>query len=70
MAALKILLWNMNGLNSPKKWKQIYHWIKKQKRDVIGLQETHIKKTETKYIINNSLGEEFHSLIEKKREGL
>lgn len=34
------------------------------------LQESHIKKSEVKYLINKRLGKEFFSLIVKKKRGM
>lgn len=69
MQKLKILSWNGNKLNSANKRKQVYHWLIKQNANVICLQETHIKKMDKKYLINKKLGEEFHSLLDKKKRG-
>lgn len=59
MQNLKIISWNVNGINSVSKRKHIFHWLQKRNCNVIALQETHIKKPDTKYLINKRLGEEF-----------
>lgn len=61
MQNLKLISWNVNGLNSAIKRKRVFHWLGKQNCNIICMQETHIKKTEIKYIINKKLGEEFIS---------
>lgn len=43
MEQQKILSWNINGLNSPQQSKKIFHYLEKQKCDMICLQETHIR---------------------------
>lgn len=63
----KIISWNVNGLNEPKRRKIIYNWLKKQKCDVCYLQETHITLKYRKLLENKYLGEEFVSLDDKKR---
>lgn len=65
----KIISWNINGLNSPNKCKIIYHWLKKQK-EIICLQEMHLKNKDKKSLENHVLGDEFHSLVEKKVRGV
>lgn len=68
MEALKILSWNVNGLNSAGKRKRVFNWIKKQNCNVIGIQETHIKNTDNKYLINKNIGEVFYSLSDKNKK--
>lgn len=70
MASLRIMSWNVNGLNSANKRRRVFHWIKKQKCDIIGMQETHIKRSDSKYIMNKYIGEEFYSLTDKKKRGV
>lgn len=66
----KILSWNVNGLNSPNKRKTLNHWLKKQKADIICLQEVHIRNKDKKFLENRSLGLDFHSLSDKKVKGV
>lgn len=56
METLKLISWNINGLNSARKRQHV-----KQKCNIICLQEAHIKKTDCKYIVNKRLGEEYYS---------
>lgn len=65
---VKILSWNVNGLNSPRKRKIVFHWIKKQKCDVVCLQEMQMRKKDSKLLVNNKLGDEFYSLSQKKKK--
>lgn len=48
----------------------IFHWLKKQKGDIISLQETHIKKGDEKFLINLKLGLNFFSVTNKKVKGI
>lgn len=40
----KCLMWNINGVNVPQKRRKLFHHFKKLKRDIVHLQETHIRK--------------------------
>lgn len=68
MDSIEVISWNINGINLAKKRKHIFHWLGKQNCNVVALQETHIKKSDIKYIVNKRLGEKFCSLTDKKRE--
>lgn len=70
MTSLSLLSWNVNGMNSAAKRKRVFHWIKKQKCDIVSIQETHIKKSDLKFIQNNYIGQEFYSLTDKKKRGV
>lgn len=54
MQKLKILSWNVNGMNAAGKRKRIFHWLHKPNANVICLQETHIKNIDKKYLINKN----------------
>lgn len=58
----KLISWNAHGHNSPQKQKIVLHWLKKQKCNVICLQETHVKNVDYIFLLNKQLGEEFYSL--------
>lgn len=45
MQKLKLISWNVNGMNSAKKRRHIFHWLNKQSCNIICIQEAHIKKT-------------------------
>lgn len=65
----KLITWNVNGLNSPNKRRMIFHWLRKQKCNIICLQETHIRRKDLKYLLQKNLGANFCSLaLQKKRE--
>lgn len=64
----KVIAWNVNDLNSIKKRRQVFHWLDKQKSIITCLQELHIKKSEKKYVLNKKLGEDFVSLVQKKKK--
>lgn len=66
---LKLISWNVNGLNLARKRRHIFHWLNKQNCNVICIQEAHIKRGEEKFLVNKYLGEKFHSLMVKKRRG-
>lgn len=68
--SVKLMSWNVKGLNSPQKRKHIYHYLGKMRSDVICLQETHTKKSEIKYLKNPKLGTEFVSAGEKRKKGV
>lgn len=70
MESLKIVTWNVNGLNAAGKRKRVFSWLKKQRCNLIAIQETHIKYSDKKYIVNRSLGEEFYSMTDKKKRGV
>lgn len=65
----KTISWNVNGLNSAKKRRQVFHWLSKQNSSIICLQEVHIKGSDVKFLKNKRLGEEFVSLATKKKRG-
>lgn len=66
----KIITWNVNGVNRPNKHKLVNHWLKKQKDDILCLQEVHIRNKDKKYIENCMLGLDFCSLSNKKTRGV
>lgn len=59
---------NVNGMNSPEKRRQIFQKLKKQKLDLICLQETHIKMRDSKYLLQERIGKLFHASDEKKKK--
>lgn len=65
----KLVSWNVNGLNSQKKKRSVYYWLEKQKRDIVYLQEVHIRNMDSKYLQNKQLGKEFASLAAVKKRG-
>ena len=68
MPELRCASLNANGLNIPAKRGQILHFFKKQRIDVLFLQETHFKKTYTPTIKNYFYRNWFNSCTPLKRE--
>lgn len=60
-------MWNVNSLNSPNERKPVAHWLKKQKVDVLCLQEVHVRKKDQKLLENKKLG---LALADKKVRGV
>lgn len=67
---MKILSWNVKGLNSPQKRKKVFLFIEKNKTDVICLQESRIKNKDIRLIKNKKLGKEYISAIDKSKRGV
>ena len=55
---LKLLTWNMRGLNDPKKRVVLKNWLKKWKVNVVCLQETKLDKVDGR-VIHNIWGNRF-----------
>ena len=70
MEQLKILSLNINGLNSPTKRSKTFNYLRKQKLDIICLQETHIKKAQDVLLGNKWLGNLFTASAEVKKRGV
>ena len=47
---LKLLTWNVRGLNDPKKWVVLKNWMRKWKVDIVCLQETKLDKVDGRVI--------------------
>lgn len=56
---LKIISWNINGLNNKIKRNKTEHNFFKKAWDIICLQETHIAQKHKRVLINKRLGNEF-----------
>lgn len=67
MKDIKIGSFNVRGLNKNHKRKEIFHYLEKNRFDVICIQETKIRSNEIKYLKNPKLGNIFYSSDEKKR---
>lgn len=70
MHNLKMISWNIRGMNSPQKRRKVFQYLKKQNADVICLQETHIKEKDIRLLENRRLGKEFISANSKKKNGV
>uniref|UniRef100_A0A803SU58 Reverse transcriptase domain-containing protein n=1 Tax=Anolis carolinensis TaxID=28377 RepID=A0A803SU58_ANOCA len=70
MADLKILSWNIKGMSTPEKRRKIYHFLSKQKLDIICLEEVRVKKGKNYLMQNKRLGKHFYSLADEKKRGV
>ena len=70
MEQLKILTYNINGLNSPAKRSKTFNCLKRQKLDIICLQETHIKKAHEALLECKSLGKVYKASADEKKRGV
>uniref|UniRef100_A0A670ILE0 Reverse transcriptase domain-containing protein n=1 Tax=Podarcis muralis TaxID=64176 RepID=A0A670ILE0_PODMU len=68
--SLQLLSWNCNGLNHPRKKRQVFHILKREQLDLICLQETHITRAHRKLLVNKRLGQEFISSDKVKKRGV
>lgn len=68
MALQKILSWNKNGLNSPQKHRKIFHYVEKQKCDIIYLQETIIRLRDQHLLSCTKLGK-LYSISKETKPG-
>ena len=69
MDQLKLLSLNINGLNSPAKKSKTFNYLKKQKLDIICLQETHVKRSHEAILQHKWLGD-LHTASAEKNEVL
>uniref|UniRef100_A0A670ILN7 Reverse transcriptase domain-containing protein n=1 Tax=Podarcis muralis TaxID=64176 RepID=A0A670ILN7_PODMU len=67
---LKILTWNVNGMNEKTKRNKIVNVLKKKKLDVICMQETHVARKHKHVLVNKNLGTEFINSTEEKKKGV
>lgn len=65
---LKILSWNIKGLNDKKKRNKVERIVEKQNLDIECIRETHINKKHTRVLINPKLGSEFITADDKKKK--
>uniref|UniRef100_A0A670KHH1 Reverse transcriptase domain-containing protein n=1 Tax=Podarcis muralis TaxID=64176 RepID=A0A670KHH1_PODMU len=68
--SLQLLSWNCNGLNLPRKRRQVFHILKREQLDIICLQETHVTRIHRKLLANKRLGQEFISSDKVKKRGV
>uniref|UniRef100_A0A803SLF5 Reverse transcriptase domain-containing protein n=1 Tax=Anolis carolinensis TaxID=28377 RepID=A0A803SLF5_ANOCA len=67
---LKCFSNNVNGLNTPNKRNKVFNKIKKGNYDVVAIQESHITQKHEKYLVQPSIGKEYHSSIKEKKRGV
>ena len=70
MKPIKILSYNVNGLNNPIKRKKILHQLRKEGGDVAFLQETHLNKAEHEKLGKISSAQVFYSCYKSARRGV
>lgn len=70
MAYLRLLSWNVNGLNNKTKRIKIEHVILKKNLDIVCLQATHVVKKHRKILINPKMGVEFITSDKIKKRGV
>uniref|UniRef100_R4GAV9 Reverse transcriptase domain-containing protein n=1 Tax=Anolis carolinensis TaxID=28377 RepID=R4GAV9_ANOCA len=67
---IKIFSNNINGINSPNKRRRIFNDLRQKKYELIALQETHIAKKHSKYLVQTRLGKEFFAAADVKKRGV
>ena len=68
--ALKLMTWNVRGLNQRPKRRRVFYSIEKKNLDIICLQETHIVRRHRRLLQNKKLGQEFISSDKVKKRGV
>ena len=66
---LTVITLNVNGMNSPIKWKQMVEWIRNQNPTICCLQETHMRQVDTHRIKVKGWSKIFWASTEKKKAG-
>uniref|UniRef100_A0A3Q3BNZ9 Reverse transcriptase domain-containing protein n=1 Tax=Kryptolebias marmoratus TaxID=37003 RepID=A0A3Q3BNZ9_KRYMA len=69
ISPLKLVTFNVKGLNSPIKRKRVYTYLKKLKPDIVYLQETHLSDREHKKLKREWVGQVFFSSFSSKSRG-
>ena len=67
---LIIITLNVNGMNSPIKWKQIAEWIRNQNPTICCLQETHMRQVDSYKIKMIGWSKIFWASNENKKAGV
>uniref|UniRef100_A0A803TMV4 Reverse transcriptase domain-containing protein n=1 Tax=Anolis carolinensis TaxID=28377 RepID=A0A803TMV4_ANOCA len=67
---LKCFSNNVNGLNSPSKRNRLFNRLKKEKYNIIAIQETHIDRKHTKLLNKGYLGQHFIAADSVKKRGV
>ena len=68
--AVRMLSWNVKGLNSPVKRCRVFNHIKTLKADIIFLQETHLKNDDHKRLKNKWINQIYHSKFNSRARGV
>lgn len=67
---IKIISWNVRGMNSPQKRRKIFHYLGKHNPDIACIQETHINEKDIRFLNNNKLGKAFVSASTQRKRGV
>uniref|UniRef100_A0A803J3S5 exodeoxyribonuclease III n=1 Tax=Xenopus tropicalis TaxID=8364 RepID=A0A803J3S5_XENTR len=70
MDNIKIISWNVNGINSPIKPKRILQELKKYDADIALLQETHLNADENQKLCSSWVAENIYSPAINKKGGV
>uniref|UniRef100_A0A8C6S8Y0 exodeoxyribonuclease III n=1 Tax=Neogobius melanostomus TaxID=47308 RepID=A0A8C6S8Y0_9GOBI len=70
MCDLKIISWNVNGLNNEVKRKSILLYLDREGGDILFLQETHLKKYCNQKLKKDIKGQLFYSALEVSKRGV
>ena len=68
--SVRMLSWNVKGLNSPVKRCRVFNHIKTLKADIIFLQETHLKNEDHKRLKNKCISQIYHSKFNSRARGV
>ena len=68
--ALKLMTWNVRGLNQRPKRHRVFYSLEKKNLDIICLQETHVVRRHRRILQNKKLGQEFISSDKVKKRGV
>lgn len=66
---VKLMSWNVRGLNGPVKRTKVFQHLKLHRADIVFLQETHLKISDHKRLRRPWVGQVFHSLFDSKARG-
>lgn len=67
---LRIISWNVNGLQNPIKLKKCLTYIKSQQAQLAFIQETHLLDSEVSRLKRDWVGQVFHSSYANKKHGV
>ena len=67
---LSIVTLNVSGLNAPTKRQRLVEWIQEQDPYICGLQETHLKTSDTYRLKVKGWKKIFHSNRDQKKAGV
>lgn len=70
MKTIKIVSYNVNGINNPIKCKKLLHQLKKETGDIIFLQETHLVKLEHEKLKKLTKAQVYYSSYKSSKRGV